>query len=151
MFFIARYKTARRLLRLSKVACIEAKASRLRRAHRAVRAERHQQRCRTHRGQGARAARAVETTTALKCGCRSTPPAVLTQRWIFSITRCCCCRRTKPPRPNRVSATPALRALIAAEHSAAKHRKGRSVRIDFAAPMTGETERQLEQLITINW
>jgi hypothetical protein len=54
MFFIARYKTAknfrRRLLRISKVACIEAKASRLRRAHRAVRTERHQPRCRTYRG-----------------------------------------------------------------------------------------------------
>jgi len=67
MFFIARYKTAknfrRRLLRISKVACIEAKASRVRQAHRAVRAERHQQRCRTHRGQGTRATRAVEMTT----------------------------------------------------------------------------------------
>jgi len=58
MFFIARYKTAknfrRRLLRISKVACIEAKASRLRRAHRAVRTERHQPRCRTYRGQATR-------------------------------------------------------------------------------------------------
>jgi hypothetical protein len=36
---------------------------------------------------------------------------------------------------------------MAAGHAAAKHRKGRCVSTDFAAPMTGEVERQLEQLI----
>jgi DUF1680 family protein len=52
-------------------------------------------------------------------------------------------RRTK----KRASATPALRALMAAGHSAAQHRKSRSVSAEFAAPMTTEIERQLEQLI----
>ena len=36
---------------------------------------------------------------------------------------------------------------MAAGHSAAQHRKGRSVSSDFAAPMTTEVERQLKQLI----
>jgi hypothetical protein len=36
---------------------------------------------------------------------------------------------------------------MAAEHSAAQHRKGRSVSNGLAAPMTGEIERQLQQLI----
>jgi hypothetical protein len=32
-------------------------------------------------------------------------------------------------------------------HSAAQHRKGRSLSSDLAAPMTGEIERQLEELV----
>jgi hypothetical protein len=44
-------------------------------------------------------------------------------------------------------ATPALKVLMAAGHSAAEHRKGRSVSSELAAPMTGEIERELKQLI----
>jgi hypothetical protein len=55
--------------------------------------------------------------------------------------------RAKPRRNKSAAATPALNALMAAGHSAAQHRKGRSVSTDLAAPMTGEIERQLERLI----
>jgi hypothetical protein len=49
------------------------------------------------------------------------------------------------PRPAK---TFRLRLLdMAAGHSAVQHRKGRSLSSDLAAPMTGEIERQLEQLI----
>jgi hypothetical protein len=56
-------------------------------------------------------------------------------------------KRTKARRAKPSATTVALNALMAAGHSAAQHRKGRSVSSDLAAPMTGEIERQLEQLI----
>ena len=56
-------------------------------------------------------------------------------------------RKTVRPTKKRTSATPALRALMAAGHSAAQHRKGGSLSGEFAAPMTTEIEQQLEQLI----
>ena len=55
--------------------------------------------------------------------------------------------RTNARRAKRAPAIPALDALMAAGHSAVQHRKGRSLSRDLAAPMTGEIERQLEQLI----
>jgi hypothetical protein len=55
--------------------------------------------------------------------------------------------RRKARRAKHAAATPALDALMAAGHSAAQHRKGRSVPSDLAAPMTGEIERQLRELI----
>ena len=56
-------------------------------------------------------------------------------------------RKKKVRRAKRSSATPALAALMAAGQSAAQHRKRRAVPSEFAAPMTTEVERQLEQLI----
>ena len=57
-------------------------------------------------------------------------------------------RIRKKARPaKRRTATPALDALMAAGSSAAQHRKRQFAGTGLEAPITGEIERQLEQLI----